>query len=358
MPVRRRPSRGSATSRPRPAARAATGELRDLVGALAGRRILVLADLVADEFITTGAARVSREAPVLILHHEGSRIVPGGGANAAANIAALGGVPVVVGEVGDDDAGRAVVASLRASGADVGGILVREGAVTPRKTRILAGDRHVARQQVLRLDRIEPFVHDESFQRTVKSLVVRALGQVDGVLVSDYGLGFVEPEWVEALVLSSPARRRLKVSLDSRYRLLEHAGVDVATPSEPEVEAALGREIGRSAASLEKAGREVLTLLRAEALVLTRGSQGLLVFEQGEPTQAVAAFGTGSVADVTGAGDTVIATLSLALAAGASHAQAARLANAAAGIKVTKMGTATVSAAELRAALEGAIRPG
>jgi rfaE bifunctional protein kinase chain/domain len=332
------------------AAREINADLIALVGRLRGRAVLVVADLIVDEFVMTGEPRVSREAPVLILKYKERKFVAGGGANAAANVAALGGVPLVVGEVGDDAAGRELVASLVAAGADTSGIRVHAGARTPRKTRFLAGDKHVALQQVVRVDRIEPFAHGPAFVEETRALAAPLLARADGVLISDYGLGFAEPGLVKAL-LGSPRRPGSRVAVDSRYRLFEHAGVDVATPSEPEVEAVLGAPLA-DAAAVEAGGRRALERLGAEALVLTRGSQGMLVLERGAPTRAIPAFGTGSVADVTGAGDTVIATLSLALAAGATWVQAARLANAAAGIAVTKMGTATVSPEELLAALE------
>jgi rfaE bifunctional protein kinase chain/domain len=320
--------------------------LAPLVRELRGRRILVIADLVADEFVITGEPRVSREAPVLILRHVETRVLPGGGANAAANVAALGGVPVILGEVGDDELGSQLVAQLAARGADVDRITRRPGLATPRKTRFLAGDRNVALQQVVRVDRIEMPRRSPSEMRRTRQAVQDALSNVDGVLVSDYGLGFVTPELV------APAcGRDTMIALDSRHRLLDHRDVSVATPSEQELEAALGTTFP-GPAELERGGREVLSHLRSRALLLTRGSLGMLLFEPGRRTVRIPAFGTGTVADVTGAGDTVIATLALALAAGASHEDAARLANAAAGIKVTKMGTATVSAAELSAALE------
>ena len=332
---------------------AAHGQLIHLVQAFAGKRVLVYADLVIDEFVITGEPRISREAPVLILKFMQRRFVPGGGANAAANVAALGGVPVVVGEVGDDPAGERLVELLQETGADTSGILVRPGGRTPRKTRFLAGDKNVALQQVLRVDRIEPFVHDEAFLDRVKEQVARLLPDVSGVLVSDYGLGFVQPGTVDRLLVRSQHRRDARIALDSRYRLFDYQGVDVATPSEPELEAALGRTFTGPAA-LENAGREARSRLGSRAIVLTRGSQGMVLYEDGESTESVPAFGTGTVADVTGAGDTVIAAMSLALAADATFGQAARIANAAAGIAVTKMGTATVAAAELVDALQRA----
>ena len=220
----------------------------------------------------------------------------------------------------------------------------------PRKTRFLAGDKHVALQQVVRIDRIEPFEHGPTFIEEVCAAAAPLVASADAILVSDYGLGFAEPALVRA-ILARGRKPGARVAVDSRYRLFDHAGADVATPSEPEVEAMLGRPLSDES-SIEAGGRLALDRLGARALILTRGSQGMLVMETGQPTRSIAAFGSGSVADVTGAGDTVIAALSLALAADADWHLAARLANAAAGIAVTRMGTATVSSAELRDALD------
>ena len=321
--------------------------LASLVPRLKGRRVLVLADLVVDEFVIAGEPRVSREAPVLILKYKDRRFLPGGGANAVANVSALGGLPVVLGQVGDDEAGRLLLRELESRGADVSGVLKRKGMRTPRKTRFLAGDKNVALQQVVRIDRIETPPPDARLEKLAARRAATLAGRCEAVLVSDYGLGFVTPELV------AHARRAAggaPIALDSRYRLLEHAGITVATPSEVEIEGALGTTfVDRDA--VERAGRETLEALGAKALVLTRGSQGMMVFEPARPTLEIHASGAGTVADVTGAGDTVIATLTLALAAGIRVTDAARLANAAAGVKVTKMGTATVSPDELSAAL-------
>ena len=208
----------------------------------------------------------------------------------------------------------------------------------------------MALQQVVRVDRIEPFEHGPSFLADACSLARPLLAEADAILVSDYGLGFAEPALTRA-ILEGDRKPGARVAVDSRHRLFEHVGADVATPSEPEVEALLGHQLS-DADAVEVGGQEALARLGSQALILTRGSQGMLVMEAGKPTRAIPSFGSGSVADVTGAGDTVIATLSLALAAGASWILAARLANAAAGIAVTKMGTATVSSDELLAALD------
>lgn len=323
--------------------------LAGLVPRMKGRRVLVLADLVVDEFVIAGDPRVSREAPVLILQYKDRRFLPGGGANAAANVAALGGIPIVLGQVGDDEAGKLLLRELAARGADVSAVITRKGMRTPRKTRFLAGDKNVALQQVVRIDRIQTPPPDARLERLAARRATALASECEAILASDYGLGFVTPELVAAARKGADASGT-PLALDSRYRLLEHAGVTVATPSEVEIEAALGRPLANRD-EVERAGRETLEALGAMALVLTRGSQGMMIFEPTRPTLEIAASGTGSVADVTGAGDTVIAALTLALAAGASVKDAAWLANAAAGVTVTKQGTATVSPDELLAAL-------
>lgn len=325
------------------------GGLARHVPRLQGKRVLVVADLVVDEFVIAGEPRVSREAPVLILKYRERRFLPGGGANAVANVAALGGVPVVLGQVGDDEAGRLLLRELEARGADVSAVIARKGMRTPRKTRFLAGDKNVALQQVVRIDRIDTPPADPRAEKLACRRAEKLAATCQAVLASDYGLGFVSPELV-ACARRGASVAGAPVALDSRYRLLEHAGITVATPSEVEIEAALGRPLP-DRDSVERAGRETLEALGAKALVLTRGSQGMMIFEPARPTLEIPAFGSGSVADVTGAGDTVIATLTLALASGASVPDAARLANVAAGIKVTKMGTATVSPEELASSL-------
>ncbi len=341
----RRPSATTLAAR----ARRDEKRLADLVRRMARKRVLVLADLVVDEFVITGEPRVSREAPVLILKYRDRLFLPGGGANAVANVAALGGLPVVLGQVGDDQAGQRLLAELAARGADVSGVMVRKGMRTPRKTRFLAGDKNVALQQVVRVDRIETTEPDARLARLAIRRAEKIARETHAVLASDYGLGFVSPDLVRRTRAAAASCGKM-TALDSRFGLLGHAGVDVATPSEVEIEASLGRPL-KDLASVERAGTEALEALGARALVLTRGSQGMVVFEPERPAVVIPAFGTGTVADVTGAGDTVIATLTLAVAAGLSFVDAARLANAAAGIKVTKLGTATVSPAELASAL-------
>ena len=315
--------------------------------------VAVLGDLVADEFVFGEIARVSREAPVLILKHRDRIIVPGGGANAIYNLADLGVNVLPIGVVGDDDPGRALIKAFRQKRIPVSGIVKLKSYPTVTKTRILAGQAHSSRQQVVRIDR-EP--DRELDNKTLRSLQVAARQYsraADGLLISDYGYGAASPQMVQVLRARNDLNG-IAVTLDSRYRMLEFPGVTAATPNEPEVEAALGMKIGDDTARLHAAGKALMQKMKLESLLITRGKDGMVSFAKGRRPVAIPVHGTDQVADVTGAGDTVIATFTAALAAGADAEDAARLANYAGGIVVMKRGTATVSAAELRAALEHA----
>ncbi len=322
------------------------------IRALRGRRILVVADLVADEFVLGRTDRVSREAPVLILRHDGAELRLGGGANAVHNIRTLGGRPIAIGVLGRDHHGRGLRALLRAKGIDARHVVAEPGYATPVKTRILAGGTHSTKQQVVRIDRATSLLGRPAAARRVVALLRHYRGPLDGVLVSDYGFGLVTPAVVKAAIALA-RRRRVPVTVDSRYALTAFRGMTAVTPNEPEVEAALGLAIGHDRRRLEAAGRTLLRRLGTQAVLITRGSDGMALFERGRPPLHIPIHGSDQVADVTGAGDTVIAAFTLALAAGASPADAARLANCAGGIVVMKRGTATVSAAELRAAMRG-----
>ena len=324
--------------------------LRRIVGDFRGRRLLVLADLVADEFLYGRVQRVSREAPVLILHYDRTDIRLGGGANAVHNIRTLGGTPLPVGVLGRDEQGRRLRGLLRDTGISVRRVVSDPAYVTPVKTRILAGGVHSTKQQMVRIDKATRLPERSSARRAVLASLRSLRERVDAVLVSDYGFGLLTPELVQAAV-GLARRRRVPVTVDSRYALLGFRGMTAVTPNEPEVEAALGITIGNDRRRLESAGRTLLRRLGVKACLITRGSDGMALFEPGQPTLHVPIYGTDQIADVTGAGDTVIATFTLALAAGATPAEASLLANYAGGVVVMKRGTATVSGAELDAAV-------
>jgi rfaE bifunctional protein kinase chain/domain len=324
------------------------------VDAFAGRPVVLLVDLVADVFITGIPKRISREAPVLILSYQGERLAPGGGANAVANVAALGGRPLPLGLVGDDDWGRRLVTCLAERDIDVSGIAVRTGYRTPTKVRILGGGKHAIKQQIVRYD-IEDRLELRDSERDAFFAALAAWGAAPPVaILSDYGYGTVEPALLPRLRGALGAGTTFVG--DSRYRLEEFRGLDGATPNEEEAEALLGGEIDDDPARLEAGGRTLRERLGARFLLVTRGSRGMSLFLP-DGTAHVPVSGTDQVADVTGAGDTVIGTFALALAAGGSPLEAALLANYAGGVVVMKMGTATCSPEELQRAITGDPRP-
>ena len=326
--------------------------LREVVRSFRGRRVLVLADLVADEFVYGRVERISREAPVLILRYDGTDVRLGGGANAVHNIRTLGGSPIPFGVLGPDAQGARLRVLLREKGISPAGIVTEPGYVTPVKTRILAGGVHSTKQQIVRIDKATGLKERSPARRAVLARLKGFRGRVDGVLVSDYGFGLLTPAVVGAAVAFA-RRRGIPVTVDSRFALLASRGMTAVTPNEAEVEAALGVRIGHDRKRLEAAGRALLRRLGVKAVLITRGSHGMALFEPGREPLHIPIHGSDEVADVTGAGDTVIATFTLALAAGATPAEASLLANYAGGIVVMKRATATVSSEELLAAVDG-----
>ena len=320
-----------------------------VVDAMRGRTILVVGDLIVDEYLFGKPARISREAPVLILRFTEREVLLGGAANAVHNVHALGARVVPIGVVGRDAAGDELRSLFGASGIPTDGIVAEAGRVTPVKTRINAGGYQATRQQVVRLDReptgeVQPVTED--------ALVARLdalAGGVDAILVSDYGYDTVTPRVYER-VRALAERSGAVLSVDSRYQLPRFTGVTAATPNEAELEQLAGAPMDDER-EVEKAGRQLLERLEARMLLVTRGSRGLALLERDGATTFIPIHGTDEIADVTGAGDTVIATFTAALAAGAAPIEAATLANVAGGLVVMKRGTATVSPAELAQAL-------
>jgi D-glycero-beta-D-manno-heptose-7-phosphate kinase len=314
--------------------------------------ITVMADLVADEFVFGEIARVSREAPVLILKHRERTILPGGGANAVMNLASLGVNVLPVGVVGDDEAGSLLLERLREKKVSTSGIQRLKGHITTTKSRILAGMSHTSRQQVVRVDReAEPLDEMHPALLTLVNTAREYATASDAFLISDYGYGAATPRLL-TFVKSNGCLENKPITVDSRYRILEYEGTTAATPNEPEVEEAIGMKIGHDDQKLFFAADRMMKEMGLESLVITRGRDGMVAFEKGATPLAIPIYGSDQVVDVTGAGDTVIATFTAALAAGADTASATRLANFAGGIVVMKRGTATVSGKELLAAID------
>jgi rfaE bifunctional protein kinase chain/domain len=324
-----------------------------LIDGFSNRRVLVVGDIVADEFIYGEVARVSREAPVLILKYDATEMVGGGAGNAANNVAALGGRVRLMGVVGTDPEGRRLLSSFH-RGVDRSYVARARDYRTPVKTRILAGGVHSAKQQIVRIDRETGRPLTERASRAYTRKIRSALDGCDAVLLSDYGLGLVTPllaDTIRRTLDRRPRRRPVPILVDSRYRLLDYRGFTTCTPNEAEVEQVTGVRVNDDVAVLERAGRRLLRRSQMGAVFVTRGSRGMALFQPRQATIHIPIFGSDEVADVTGAGDTVIATVGLALAAGASFYEAARLANYAGGLVVMKRGTATVSAQEMAEAV-------
>jgi rfaE bifunctional protein kinase chain/domain len=329
----------------------AAKRLREIVDAFPKTTVTVLADLVADEFVYGEISRVSREAPVLILKHRDRSVIPGGGANAINNLADLDVKVLPVGIVGDDEPGRLLLTAFRQKRIPLGGVLQDKTFTTVTKTRILAGMTHSSRQQVVRIDREPAAAPQPRLVRELVQVARRYARNSDALLISDYGYGAAAPHILNAV---RTGLSRLPITLDSRFRMLEFSGVTAATPNEPEVEEALRIRIGNDWKKLLAAGDALIRRMQLQSLIITRGRDGMVAFERRRKPVDIPIFGSDEVADVTGAGDTVIATFTAALAAGASTEEAAQLANYAGGIVVMKRGTATVSRAELLHAMEKA----
>jgi D-glycero-beta-D-manno-heptose-7-phosphate kinase len=325
--------------------------LHELVERFPSRRVVLYGDLVLDRFVLGTPKRISREAPVIILRFEGQRDIPGGGANALANLAALGATVLPAGVVGDDEAGETLRRLLGEIGVDTASIVVLPGFRTVTKVRVLAGGVASLKHQVARYDVEDHLpVHDHWREKLFETLN-RAAPTAHAAAVSDYGYGLVSTEGVACLRRGLP--KGAPIIADSRFGLETLGPVDGATPNLEELGAAAGG-LTTTDEAVAGAADALRQRLGARFVVATRGSEGLTLVAEGRPALHLPVFGTDQVADVTGAGDTVLATLTLALAAGAEPCDAAAIANLAGGVVVTKLGTATVSRDELHRAIDQA----
>jgi D-glycero-beta-D-manno-heptose-7-phosphate kinase len=326
--------------------------LRKIAQQFGGKRILVLGDFVADEYILGKTSRISREAPVLILEYASRQIVLGGAGNATNNLAALAATVIPVGMVGDDETGREVIRHLQRSGIDTSQLHVQPGRVTTTKTRIMAGGRHqhTAQQQVVRVDRSEFGPLSEENERKILHALDESIDRVDALIVSDYHYGVLSPRVIDQVNRIAKDGQRI-ITVDSRFQMLSFRGVTAVTPNEPEVEEALAIRLEDSEEAVRAAGERILAEVGSRGVLITRGSKGIALIEPGAKAEFIPVFGTDEIADVTGAGDTVIAIFTLALAGGATLPEAAHLANVGGGIVVMKRGTATVHPEELESAL-------
>jgi rfaE bifunctional protein kinase chain/domain len=317
--------------------------------------ILHLGDLVLDQFLFGEISRISREAPVLILKYRETINIPGGGANAIHNLLTLGARVLPIGSLGRDEAGGWLYKFFRDLGVDVSGIMRKDNYCTPVKTRILAGAFHSSMQQMLRIDREnEQQLPICSVDEMAQSLE-KFLPQVNAVMISDYGYGFIQENCIE-LLKEQCHRRGIPIIVDSRFDMRRFRNVTSITPNISEVEESYQTSIGEDLSKMDKLASRILKELHLESLLITRGRYGMSLYQKKEKPIHISVFGSDEVADVTGAGDTVISVYTLAIAAGADFETAARLSNYAGGIVVMKRGTATVSTKELISAIRSDFR--
>ncbi len=327
----------------------ANQELLDYIPRFKNVRIMVIGDLMIDEYIWGNVSRISPEAPVPVVNVTGENLCLGGAGNVVNNIFALGGKVFIAGVVGNDEMGRKVIHNLRKMGIDTKGIIVEAQRVTTVKTRIIAHH-----QQVVRYDRevIRPILADNV--KLIIALLEEQLPKIDAVLISDYGKGVIcGPLMEQVRTLAKEAGKIIAV--DPKVKNIPFfAGVTVLTPNHLEAAEAAGRWI-YSEEDLMAVGKTLLERLQAQSILITRGERGMSLFQDnGEVTHIPTV--AKEVYDVTGAGDTVISVLTLAMASGAPIKEAAVLANIAAGIVVGEVGTATVKAGELEEAVKNGIQ--
>ena len=327
------------------------GRLPQLLDRFQELRVIVVGDLVLDHYLVGDAGRISREYPVVILNHERDEYRPGGAANTVANLAALGATVVPAGWIGTDLSGDELVKILGSNGCDTGAVVRDPSARTVTKTRIVAGSTHGGGlgQHLLRVDQLGTGAPGATAEYELAGRVERLAGGMDGFVLSDYGQGTLTRRIAEAVMRFAEGRY---VGLDSRHRLLEYAGVSAATPNLEEAAEATGLGV-QGEAGIEKAGTRLRARLGAEALLITRGAEGMSLFEPGAIPVHIPVANKSEVFDVTGAGDTVVAAFTLARLAGGSYFEAAYLANVAGGISVRHAGATPVSAREVRHALAG-----
>ena len=309
------------------------------------KKVVIIGDLVADQFLNGTISRVSREAPVFILKHDTTNTVPGAAANAAVNVASLGGRPILIGLTGQDVNGEMLLNTLKTSGVDCGHVVADANFSTTTKVRVLAGQHYAARQQVIRIDYENSAEVSDVVKQNLRQNLAAAAGNAHAIIVSDYNYGAVFPAiYQDASTISR--ERGIPLIVDSRFRLADLSNATTATPNREEVEQILGKDFTTDDCSLL---RERLGL---ESLLVTNGNQGMLLFQKAHPPLQIDAVGSTEPVDVTGAGDTVIAAYALGLASGMTFADAAHIANHAGGIVVMKKGTASVSTAELLESLK------
>lgn len=324
-------------------------ELEPIIEEIQGQNILVIGDMVADIYLDGRISRISREAPVLVLQQAGEKIVAGGAANVVNNVATLGGNVFAVGLLGLDHAARGLKEALAENGAHTEGLFCDEKRPTISKTRIIAGGRATVSQQIVRIDRESDLPMPKAFESELLQYMEGLLPRIDGVVISDYGSGTVTPA-IRQQLIHWCRRHDIPSIADSRYDIHQFKDIGYVKQNDAELAAAVGREL-LTEEEIYSAGQELLAELGADGVLVTRGEYGMILLEKDGAIHNIPVSDKSEVFDVSGAGDTCVAAVILALAAGVESARAAELSNIASGIAVRKLGTSTVSKGELLSAV-------
>jgi rfaE bifunctional protein kinase chain/domain len=330
-------------------------DLIDKIELMQGQSVLVIGDMVADVYLYGNISRISREAPVLVLEQAEEKIIAGGAANVANNAATLGGRVLAVGLVGLDNGARGLKEVLGKNGVDTTGFFCDEKRPTITKTRVIAGGRATVSQQVVRIDKETKVPMAPAFEANLMQYLKQILPNVNGVVLSDYGSGTITEE-IKELLLTYCRENGVPTIIDSRYDIHRFKGIDYVKQNDAELAAAVGYEL-TSEELLYKAGTQLLAEMQAKGVLITRGEKGMTLFEEDGSVHDIPVSDKSEVYDVSGAGDTCVAAVILSLAAGVEPIYAAEISNYASGIAVRKLGTATVSTAELARVIKNEALP-
>lgn len=324
-------------------------DLKNIVEKFHGKKILVVGDLIADVYLDGRISRISREAPVLILEEAGKKVVAGGAANVIANVAQLGGKVFAVGVVGADDYAGKLKEIFSGYKVNFEGLVTDSTRPTISKTRIIAGGRATVSQQIVRIDRESKLPLSAEIESALIGYLKKILPQVDGIILSDYGAGTIT-DAVKNLLIQFAQENKIPNIVDSRYNIGAFAGIGYAKQNDSELAAFVKEEIFDEA-TLERAGKKLLATLDSEGVLITRGELGMSLFNRDGKIFHIPVADKSEVFDVSGAGDTCVASFMLALTSGATPENSARISNYAAGVAVRKLGTSTVNSAELLLAM-------
>jgi len=323
--------------------------MKEILHGFKGKKIIVWGDLILDEYIYTTTSRISREAPVLVTEFDSNEYILGGAGNVVMNLKTLGAVPIPAAFVGTNEDGKNLAKILEKNDVTTDYLVELEGYRTPKKSRILSGGENTKKQQVLRIDTLnKPQIEKTAYEK-IESILLELLETVDYLILSDYLNKSVMPEVLAGLTGRFPGKTFI---IDSRRNLQDFRGISIATPNEPEIKQLFPGKKFLSQEDFFDAGTELLERLNAKGIILKRGHKGMIVFERGKAPELIEIHGSSDIVDVTGAGDTVISVVSLALAAGADLVSAAKLATMAAGMVVMKEGAYPIGYHELEDELD------